>query len=116
MRRLGTVPRAGGGVRWVGFAGLGQTVTERLLREEEVTEPAGDEALALQLADVRHVMGGGCAAGGEYETAVGELASRLRALDWQVAARGRAPVSLAGWSHARWLAWTAHWWRGARGR
>ena len=88
VRRLGAVARPEGGVRWVGFAGLGRTVVERLLAEDEAVGTRDDDALAAHLADMRHVMGGGCAAGGSYEAAVGAMAAELTAFEARVSHAG----------------------------
>ena len=74
---------------WVGFAGLQQTVVERLLRHEAAEEPP-----IGHLADVRHVMGGGCAAGPEYEQAVARLARSIGGLDTSISRAGGAGSSL----------------------
>jgi len=50
--------------RWVGFAGLARTVVERLIEEGGRRDEDSESCLprAHVLADIRHVMGGGCTA------------------------------------------------------
>ena len=88
VRRLQRVTR-GDHAAWVGFAGLQQTVVERLLRQEAVEEPP-----VGRLADMRHIMGGGCAAGPEYEQAVARLARSIGSLDTHISRAGGAGSSL----------------------
>ena len=63
-RRLGTLHTPDAPPRWVGFAGLARTVTERLI-QEGATRDEDRAALSPRshtLATVRHVLGGECTA------------------------------------------------------
>ena len=80
--------RGGGGAPWQGFAGLPQTVVERLLEEGAGVGLPADTATAECLADVRHVMGGGCCAGERYEAALADVAAGVAEAARHVCAAG----------------------------
>ena len=80
--------RGGGGAPWQGFAGLPQTVVERLLEEGAGVGLPADTTTAECLADVRHVMGGGCCAGERYEAALADVAAGVAEAARHVCAAG----------------------------
>ena len=93
-RRLGTLDGSDPQqpLRWAGFAGLHQTVVERLLRGDDGSErgtgAADAEVLTMPIADVRHVLGGTCAVGGAYASAQTQLTAAVRRLRVGIEASG----------------------------
>ena len=63
-RRLGTLDVSEtGNTRWVGFAGLGRTTVEKLIKDGETRDEdkaAAQHPASNQLASLRHVLGGEC--------------------------------------------------------
>ena len=63
-RRLGTIEKnKENRFAWVGFAGLQQTVVEKLVREggrRDEDEISSTLPLSRNLADLRHMLGGEC--------------------------------------------------------
>ena len=76
----------------MGFAGLQRTVVERLLAEAEPT----DAPPSACLADVQHVMGGCCAAGGvQYDAALADVRAAVEGMQRTVDRYGGAASELA---------------------
>ena len=89
----------GSRVQWVGFAGLAQTVVERLLREgsdERDDARASNLPAADVQADARHVLGGECSSlpRAAEAAAHGETAAAVRAMMGRVSAMGGRASSL----------------------
>ena len=110
-RRTGTADANGHG-GWVGFAGLGQTTVERLLRQG--SDGGEDERASAPLtpaacqATPRHVWGGECDDAGEDARAACALAAeQLRGMLRTVAMAGGRASSLMGPSSRMYVAYLA---------
>ena len=85
------------GPRWVGFAGLARTVTERLIQSPtDDAAPPDITQLAPCLADMRHVLGGQCEAGTEYAAAKTEMIKAVVQIEHSITQSGGAYSSLHG--------------------
>ena len=100
-RRLGPIPtqHAGSPTHWMGFAGLHQTVVERLLREGGTRDEdaACSDVLDEHLADLRHILSGTCKGDDGYQRARLGLVESVRGI--------RATIQTNG-GHG-----SALWWR-----
>lgn len=94
-RRLGVAEEAGG--RWVGFAGLARTTVERLVADgaqRDEDEASSREPLADRLADLRHVLGGGCEGAEGSEKTVREMLGLVAEMERAVVRAGGAASEL----------------------
>ena len=99
-RRMGTLNNQGGNkVAWVGFAGLAQTVVEKLIREGEWRDEDQDSSklpLSNKLADLRHILGGECTGGDMHEDTMKKVLEIVTIIEKRIVEAGGATSELRG--------------------
>jgi len=99
-RRMGTLNnQSGNKVAWVGFAGLAQTVVERLLREGERRDEDQESSrlsLSKKLADMRHILGGECAGEDMHEDTMKKALELVIIIEKRIVEAGGATSELRG--------------------